>query len=106
MLYGKHMGLHGNVQKLFAQGDSKALEIKERVDSLFQEILAAQSVQADCVYRYFPAQADGNTIVLYDPADMSTVLERFTFPRQPGGKHLCLADYVRPVQSGQMDSAS
>jgi 5-methyltetrahydrofolate--homocysteine methyltransferase len=104
MLYGKHMGLHGNVQRLFAQGDPKAIEIKERVDSLFQEILAAQSVQADCVYRYFPAQADGNTMVLYDPTDMSTVLERFTFPRQPGGKHLCLADYVRPIQSGEMDS--
>jgi 5-methyltetrahydrofolate--homocysteine methyltransferase len=106
MLYGKHMGLHGNVQKLFAQGDSKAVEIKERVDAVFREILADQSVQADCVYRYFPAQADGNTIVLYDPADMSTVLERFTFPRQPGGKHLCLADYVRPVQSGEMDSVA
>lgn len=106
MLYGKHMGLHGNVQKLFAEGDSKAIEIKERVDAVFREILADQSVQADCVYRYFPAQADGDTIVLYDPDDMSVVLERFSFPRQPGGKHLCLADYVRPVQSGEMDSVA
>ncbi len=106
MLYGKHMGLHGNVQKLFAQGDPKAIEIKERVDTLLREVIATQSVQAYGVYRYFPAQSDGNTILIYDHADMSTVLERFTFPRQPGGKHLCLADYVRPVESGEMDSVA
>jgi 5-methyltetrahydrofolate--homocysteine methyltransferase len=106
MLYGKHMGLHGNVQKRFAQGDPKAIEIKERVDTLFREVVAAQSVRAYGVYRYFPAQAEGNSILIYDSADMSTVLERFTFPRQPGSKHLCLADYVRPVESGEMDAVA
>jgi len=34
------------------------------------------------------------------------VLERFTFPRQPGGQYLCLADFVRPVASGEMDSVA
>jgi 5-methyltetrahydrofolate--homocysteine methyltransferase len=47
MLYGKHMGLHGNVQRLFAQGDPKAIEIKERVDDVFRDILAGQLVRAD-----------------------------------------------------------
>src|SRR5260370_5633486 len=28
---------------------------------------------------------------------------RFTFPRQPGGKRLCLADYFAPTDSGRMD---
>lgn len=106
MLYGKHMGLHGNVQNLFAQGDAKAIEIKARIDAVFHEIVTARSVRANGVYRYFPVQADGNTLVLYDPDDTSVVLERFTFPRQPGGKHLCLADYVRPLPSGEMDSVT
>jgi len=106
MLYGKHMGLRGNVQKLFEQGDPKAIEIKERVDTLFHEVVERQLVRAHGVYRYFPAQADGNTIVIYDPHDVSRVLERFTFPRQPGGKYLCLADFVRPVASGEMDSVA
>jgi 5-methyltetrahydrofolate--homocysteine methyltransferase len=106
MLYGKHMGLRGNVQKLFAQGDAKAIEIKERVDTLFREIVEQRLVSAHAVYRYFPAQADGDTILIYDPADPRTVLERFTFPRQPGGKYLCLADYVRPVTTGEMDSVA
>jgi 5-methyltetrahydrofolate--homocysteine methyltransferase len=106
MLYGKHMGLRGNVQKQFAQRDPKAIEIKERVDTLFREIVAAQAVRAHGVYRYFPAQADGESILIYDPADFTTVLERFTFPRQPGDRYLCLADYVRPVESGEMDSVA
>ena len=106
MLYGKHMGLRGNVQKLFEQGDPKAIEIKERVDTLFHEVVERQLVRAHGVYRYFPAQADGNTIVIYDPHDVSRVLERFTFPRQPGGKYLCLADFVRPVASGEMDAVA
>ena len=65
-----------------------------------------QLVRAHGVYRYFPAQADGNTIVIYDPHDASRVLERFTFPRQPGGQYLCLADFVRPVDSGEMDAVA
>jgi 5-methyltetrahydrofolate--homocysteine methyltransferase len=106
MLYGKHMGLRGNVQKLFAQRDPKAIEIKERVDTLFQDIVATQAVRAHGVCRYFPAQAAGDTLVIYDPANHATVLQRFTFPRQPGGRFLCLADYVRPVESAQMDSVA
>ncbi|MGQ4810334.1 Methionine synthase [Candidatus Entotheonellaceae bacterium PAL068K] len=106
MLYGKHMGLRGNVPKLFARGDPKAMELKERIDTLFREVVAAQAISGHGVYRYFPAQSEGDTIRLYDPADLSTVLERFTFPRQKGGKHLCLADFVRPVESGDLDSVA
>jgi 5-methyltetrahydrofolate--homocysteine methyltransferase len=55
------------------------------------------------VYRFFPAQADGDTVLVYDPADARTVLERFHFPRQVNPPHLCLADFLRPVASGEMD---
>jgi 5-methyltetrahydrofolate--homocysteine methyltransferase len=106
MLYGKHMGLHGNVQKRFAQGDPKAIAMKERIDAVFQEMVGAQLVSAHAVCRYFPAQAEGNTVLIYDPGNPAQVIERFTFPRQSGGKHLCLADFVRPVESGDMDSVA
>ena len=106
MLFGKHLGLRGNVQKLFAQGDAKALEIKAHIDALYREVVQDGLLHANGVYRYFPAQAEDNTILLYDPSDTSRVLERFTFPRQPGGKYLCLADFVRPVESGEMDSVA
>src|SRR5260370_5158409 len=54
------------------------------------------------VYGYFPAQSAGNDLIVYDP-DASTERARFTFPRQPAGKRLCLADYFASVDSGRMD---
>ncbi len=60
------------------------------------------------VYGYFPAQASGNAVVVYDPAayagdGTAAEIARFTFPRQDGRERLCLADYFRPVESGEMD---
>jgi len=54
------------------------------------------------VYGYFPAQSAGNDLIVYDP-DARTERARFTFPRQPAGKRLCLADYFASVDSGRMD---
>ena len=40
---------------------------------------------------------------MLDPEDRETVLERFTCPRQPKGDRLCLADFFRPKESGELD---
>src|SRR3954465_6908553 len=45
---------------------------------------------------YFPCYSEGNDIVVLDPSDRETVIERFTCPRQPKGDRLCLADFFRP----------
>ncbi|HEX2911745.1 MAG TPA: methionine synthase [Chloroflexia bacterium] len=48
------------------------------------------------IYGYFPARAATPTsgeVIVYDPADLTRELTHFTFPRQPGGEKLCLADY-------------
>jgi len=69
------------------------------------------------VYGYFPAQSDGNEVVVYDPADLEGLarlragagptaarqLERFVFPRQPAWDRLCLSDYFAAVGSGRVD---
>ncbi|MBC7790641.1 MAG: homocysteine S-methyltransferase family protein [Anaerolineae bacterium] len=64
------------------------------------------------VYGYYPAQSSGNDLILYDPAayesDGGALREtaRFHFPRQEGRERLCLADYFRNVESGEMDVAA
>jgi 5-methyltetrahydrofolate--homocysteine methyltransferase len=69
--------------------------------------LAPQSV-----YGYFPVQSSGNDLIVYDPAAMQSdggsmrELVRFSFPRQEGREHLCLADYFRSVESGDVDVAA
>lgn len=103
MLLGHHLGLRGSVEKLLAAGDPKALELKETVDGMLQEAMAKHTIQAHGMYRFFPAQSSGNDIIVYDPQDRSKVLKTFSFPRQHVEPFLCLADYLKPIESGVMD---
>ena len=48
------------------------------------------------IYGYWPAHSEGNSIVVGDPQEPQREIARFDFPRQKRGRHLCLADYVRP----------
>ena len=52
-------------------------------------------------YGYFPAAGLGNDVIVYDPADLSREIARFEFPRQAGGEHLSLADYLREPEGGR-----
>jgi 5-methyltetrahydrofolate--homocysteine methyltransferase len=53
---------------------------------------------------YFPCNADGNELIVWDPSAPGEVeLERLVFPRQPRHDRICLADFYRPVGSGETD---
>lgn len=103
MLFGKHLGLKGNVEKLLAEGNPKAMELKKAFDQLMERASQERILVLQGIYRFFPAQADGNDILIYDPDNPARVLERFSFPRQSKEPCLCLADFVRPAKSGEMD---
>ena len=77
-LLGHHLGLKGQVQQLLDAGDSRATELKDLVD----DYLKSDLLKPSGLYQFFPAQADGDDVVVYDPADSKTEIERFTFPRQ------------------------
>jgi len=70
-------------------------ELKER--SAREQLLAPR-----VVYGYFPAQSEGNDLVVYQD-DERTERVRFTFPRQTTGRRLCLADFFASKESGRMD---
>ncbi len=64
-------------------------------------------MRADVVYGYFPANSDGNSLVVYDAVEHDREIERFTFPRQiKDSRHLCLADYFAPASSGKRDTVA
>jgi 5-methyltetrahydrofolate--homocysteine methyltransferase len=50
---------------------------------------------------YFPCNADGNELVVFDPDDHDRELERLVFPRQPRHDRICLADFYRPLGSAR-----
>lgn len=103
MLLGNHLGVRGNVKKLLANKDPKVWDLKEKVDQLLLEIEEKQLILPQGVYQFFPAQSDGNDIYIYHPENPSQVIERFTFPRQSKEPYLCLADFLRSVESSTMD---
>lgn len=103
MLMGKHLGLQGKVSRLLEEGNEKAVQLKEKIDELLMKAKQEDLLKAHAMYQFFPAQADGDDIIIYNPVDKQTEIERFTFPRQKKAPYLCLADYLRPVSSGEMD---
>jgi 5-methyltetrahydrofolate--homocysteine methyltransferase len=53
---------------------------------------------------WFPCNADGNELIIWDPeAPGERELERLVFPRQPKHDRICLADFYRPLDSGEVD---
>jgi len=52
---------------------------------------------------YFPCYSEGNELVVLDHTDRETVRERLVFPRQPKHDRICLADFYRPHDGGELD---
>ncbi|MBK3496239.1 methionine synthase [Viridibacillus sp. YIM B01967] len=98
-LIGHHLGLRGYNDELLEKGDTRAVELYE----LVTEFLESGVLTPSGMYQFFPAQADGDDVIIYDPADSKTIIERFTFPRQNKTPYLCLADFLKTVDSGEMD---
>jgi len=103
MLLGHHLGLKGKVKELLKSKDERAVMLKEFIDSLLFEAKHNKWLQPAAVYQFFPAQSDGNKIHIYSPTRKKTIVETFEFPRQQKAPYLCLADYVKPVNSGKLD---
>ncbi|UQD52123.1 methionine synthase [Bacillus methanolicus] len=103
MLLGHHLGVKGNVAKLLEAGNEKAIKVKEIVDGLIFQAKKNNWINPLAVYQFFPAQSDGNKIYIYDPVEQNQIIEMFEFPRQEFPPFLCLADYLKSVDSGQMD---
>jgi 5-methyltetrahydrofolate--homocysteine methyltransferase len=93
----------------FKQGRTPAAEYQElitnKVRPIYEELKERsrreQLLIPQVVYGYFPCQSEGNDLIVYDQAQNERV--RFTFPRQPAAKHLCLADFFASSKSGKMD---
>ena len=84
--------------------DYKAL-VREKVKPIYED-LKERSIRDELlvpriVYGYYPCQSEGNDLIVYGEDHSERV--RFTFPRQPAGKHLCLADFFASRESGRMD---
>jgi 5-methyltetrahydrofolate--homocysteine methyltransferase len=71
-------------------------ELEPRLERSLREAQRDGWLDLQAVYGYWPALAEGDSVVVFDPQDHEREIERFTFPRQAEQNRLCLADYVRP----------
>ena len=60
-------------------------------------------LEAAVVYGYWPAVSDGNDLAVFAADDHEKEIARFRFPRQRRDRRLCLADFFRPRESGELD---
>ncbi len=71
---------------------------------LLDRLVADGRLRARGVYGFWPAQGDGNDIVIYTDEARTTERLRFPMLRQQATKpHLALSDYVAPRESGIAD---
>ncbi|KAA0265414.1 MAG: hypothetical protein EDM79_16970 [Chloroflexi bacterium] len=86
-----------------AEWDKLKTEFDARLLRMKKEALREKWLNPQGVYGLFPAQSEGDDLIVYNPENLDQVLTRLSFPRQPYDEHLCLADYYASVESGQMD---
>ncbi len=83
---------------------------KDRVRRVLRDELsrakADQLLVPQVVWGHFAANADGDDLVVFKDESRTAEWLRFTFPRQVVEPWLCIADFFRPVASGEADWAS
>jgi len=97
-------------------------EIIPKFKELKLQIKREKLLSPSVIYGYYPAQSDGEDLVIYKPEKIENIYDiwekkhystdeleewqRFTFPRQKSGKNLCISDYYKDINSGIIDIAA
>jgi 5-methyltetrahydrofolate--homocysteine methyltransferase len=81
---------------------------RPQLRSLLNDVQSNGWLNAAVVYGYFPCYSDGNDlVVLHHEGNLKGEERvRFTFPRQSRDRRLCLSDFFRSKQSGEVDVVS
>lgn len=85
-------------------------EFKDRIRPILREQLAAAKAGGylvpQVVYGYFAVNGDGNDLVVWTDKSRTQELTRFNYPRQKEAPYMCIADFFRPIESGEIDYAA
>ncbi|MFF7141881.1 MULTISPECIES: methionine synthase [Streptomyces] len=76
-------------------------EGRPRLRGLLDRLHTDNLLEAAVVHGYFPCVSKDDDLIVLDEAGHERT--RFTFPRQRRGRRLCLADFFRPEESGEVD---
>jgi 5-methyltetrahydrofolate--homocysteine methyltransferase len=92
-----------------ARGDGPSYEDlvetegRPRLRAWLDRIQRESIVEPSVVYGYWPCYSDGDDLVVLDAVEHAHEVARLTFPRQQRDRFLCLADFFRPKDAGELD---
>jgi len=86
----------------------EATRLFKDANKMLDEIVSRRLFTANGVIGLFPANSDGDDVVLYEDETREREIERFLFLRQQNEKgaglaNHCLGDYVAPIESEKAD---
>ena len=93
-------GKKGEEWRAIVEGDGTEEGFSSRLERMWRE---QDYLKPRARLGYFPANAAGNELVIFDPEAPDVELERLVFPRQPKHDRICLTDFFRPLESGERD---
>ena len=93
-------GVKGEAWRELVEGTAEEEGFAARLERMWRE---QDYLHPRARLGYFPCNADGNELVVFDPEDPERQLERLVFPRQPRHDRICLTDFYRPLDSGERD---
>ena len=93
-------GKKGEEWRKLLEGDGEDEGFVPKLERMWRE---QDYIEPRAKLGYFPCNADGNELVIFDPESPDTEIERLVFPRQPKHDRICLTDFFRPLDSGERD---
>jgi 5-methyltetrahydrofolate--homocysteine methyltransferase len=93
-------GVKGEAWRELVEGDGEEEGFAPRLERMWRE---QDYLHPRARLGYFPCNSEGNELIVFDPEDPERELERLVFPRQPKHDRICLADFYRPLESGERD---
>jgi 5-methyltetrahydrofolate--homocysteine methyltransferase len=107
--YVNETALFRNQWQFRPEGSENDDEFKARIRPILRQQLAEAKagdiLVPQVVYGYFAANGEGNDLVIWKDESRTAEWMRFRFPRQQKEPWLCIADFFRPVESGEVDYA-
>jgi len=93
-------GKKGEEWRKIVEGDGEEEGFAPKLERMWRE---QDYLRPRARLGYFPCNSEGNELVIFDPTDTDKEIERLVFPRQPKHDRICLADFYRPLESGERD---
>jgi 5-methyltetrahydrofolate--homocysteine methyltransferase len=92
------------------EGGEPDADFKARLRPILRDELAKATAAGilvpQVVYGYFHANGEGNDLVIWKDETRTSEWVRFSFPREPRPPFRCIADFFRPVETGEADYAA